>query len=112
MGTQGLKRGPLENEYARASATLRLMRTMLLYLLQHTDAMDTADGIRQWWLPLHWECTREEVQAALEVLVARSWVITRGSADESRLYGLNKQSLTQVMQFIAVGRENSLDKIH
>jgi len=88
------------------------MRTMLSYLLQHSDAMDTADGIRQWWLPLDWECTREQVRVVLDELVAWKWVITRESADESKLYGLNKENLAEVMQFIGVGRENSQDTIH
>jgi hypothetical protein len=88
------------------------MRTMLSYLVQHSDAMDTADGIRQWWLPLHWECTREQVRAALDELVMRKWVITRESADESKLYGLNKENLTEVTQFIAAGRENLQGRIH
>ena len=88
------------------------MRTMLAYLLQHSDAMDTADGIRQWWLPLHWECTREQVQAALDELVARSWVITRESAGDSKLYGLDKENVAEVMQFVSGRAENSNNTVH
>src|SRR5947209_20040594 len=79
----------------------RLMRSMLAYLIQHSDAMDTADGIRQWWLPLHKPCSREEVQDVLNELVEKRWLISRGRLEESRLYGLNKERLTEVVEFVS-----------
>jgi hypothetical protein len=96
---------------AREAESLRLMRTMLSYLVQHSDAMDTADGIRQWWLPLNWECSREQIQEALDDLVAKQWLIVRGSVEEFKLYGLNKESLTEVMQFIFEQSAQSTDKV-
>jgi len=77
------------------------MRSMLAYLLEHSDAMDTADGIRQWWLPLHKQCSREEVQDALDELVEKRWLIVRGRLEESRLYALNKERLGEVAQFVS-----------
>ena len=43
---------------------------------------------------------------ALDELVAKTWLITRGSVEEFKLYGLNKESLPEVMQFIAGNRSN------
>jgi hypothetical protein len=78
---------------------------MLLYLVQHSDAMDTAEGILQWWLPLERQCSREELQRVLDDLVQRKWLITRGSVEEFKLYGLNKEKLPEVIQFISEDAE-------
>jgi hypothetical protein len=77
------------------------MRSMLLYLVQHSDAMDTAEGILQWWLPLERRCSREQLQKVLDDLVGRKWLITRGSIEEFKLYGLNKEKLPEVLKFIS-----------
>ena len=74
---------------------------MLLYLVQHSDAMDTAEGILQWWLPLERQCSREQLQKVLDDLVERKWLITRGSVQEFKLYGLNKEKLAEVLEFIS-----------
>ena len=83
------------------------MRSMLLYLVQHSDAMDTADGILQWWLPLERRCSREELQHVLDDLVQRKWLITRGSVEEFKLYGLNKEKLPEVLQYISDSQGSS-----
>jgi len=88
------------------------MRSMLAYLVAHSDAMDTADGIRQWWLPLHKQCSREEVQAALNVLVEKKWLITRGRLEESRLYGLNKDCLGEVVRFVSHDPGGKTETVH
>lgn len=77
------------------------MRSMLLYLVQHSDAMDTAEGILQWWLPPGRQCSREQLQKVLDDLVERKWLITRGSVEEFKLYGLNKEKLPEVVKFIS-----------
>lgn len=77
------------------------MRSMLLYLVQHSDAMDTAEGILQWWLPLEKQCSREQLQKILNDLVERKWLIARGSIEEFKLYGLNKEKLPEVLEFIS-----------
>lgn len=48
---------------------------ILHYLREHPDAADTADGIRQWWLPRQ-GVTRsvDDVEAALDDLVERGIV--------------------------------------
>jgi hypothetical protein len=88
------------------------MRNMLSYLVQHCDAMDTADGIRQWWLPLHKQCSREEVQDVLNELVQRKWLITRGTVEEFRLYGLNKERLPEVLKFVTLDPDDPGVTIH
>lgn len=101
----------MNNKSPREAEILRLMRTMLSYLVQHLDAMDTADGIQQWWLPLNWKCSRKQIREALDELVAKTWLITRGSVEEFKLYGLNKESLPEVMQFIAEQSEQSGSRV-
>ena len=98
-------------ESAREAETLRLIRSMLSYLVQHSDAMDTADGIRQWWLPLNCEYTLEQVQEALDDLVAKKWLIALGSGEELKLYSLNKDRLTEVMVFISGRTDTPKDKV-
>lgn len=88
------------------------MRSMLAYLIEHSDAMDTADGIRQWWLPLHKQCSREEVQDALDELVEKRWLIVRGRLEESRLYALNKERLGEVVQFVSHDSGEKPDTVH
>jgi hypothetical protein len=63
--------------------------------------MDTAEGILQWWLPLEKQCSREQLQKILNDLVERKWLIARGSIEEFKLYGLNKEKLPEVLEFIS-----------
>jgi len=49
---------------------------ILHYLVDHPDAADTVDGIRQWWLLEGEERSSAEVRAVLERLVERH-LITR-----------------------------------
>lgn len=103
---------PVNNQSAREAEGRLLIQILLSYLAQHSDAMDTADGIRQWWLPLNREYTREQVQDALDQLVAKKWLVARGNVDEFKLYALNKDNLAEIMQFISGRNENSRHSVH
>jgi hypothetical protein len=101
----------LKKRSSREAERLGLMRSMLLYLVQHSDAMDTAEGILQWWLPLEQRSSREQLQRVLDELVDKKWLIARGSVEEFKLYGLNKEKLPEVLQFISENRENSGNRV-
>lgn len=77
------------------------MREMLLYLVEHADAMDTAEGIAQWWLPAGSVYSQEQVQEVLDELVGRGWLTARGSVEQFRVYGLNKQGMQEVLEFLS-----------
>jgi hypothetical protein len=65
-----------------------VMQKILSYLLDHPDAKDTIQGILQWWLPhggMVWR--QEEIQEALDVLVARGWLTQRHTPSCQMLYG-------------------------
>jgi hypothetical protein len=51
---------------------------LLRYLIEHPDAMDTADGIAAFWLSN--QITVREVARALDRLVARDAVVVCGTA--------------------------------
>lgn len=53
----------------------RLSGEILGYLRVHPQAADTVAGIVEWWLPRHLHAEAvEQVQAALDELVAQGWV--------------------------------------
>ncbi|MCP3963681.1 MAG: hypothetical protein GY719_38080 [bacterium] len=50
----------------------KLIATLLRYVMVHPEAKDTVEGIHHWWLPQGGgEFRRDEVEAALDDLVAR-----------------------------------------
>jgi hypothetical protein len=65
-----------------------LARGISRYLSSRPDAVDTADGILRWWLPqLHIDARAEQLQRALDLLVARGVVDSWELPDGRRVYG-------------------------
>ncbi len=62
------------------------------YLMEHQDAVDAAEGIREYWLDSI-RATTEEVQNSLDLLVQRGWVVVSESRLTPCLYRLNKARL-------------------
>jgi hypothetical protein len=86
-----------------------VIRHILQYWLVHPEAKDTLQGILQWWVPGdRVEQGTEAVQAALEVLVARRWVIRRQTLPAPALYGLNQDKREEIQAFLQ-GLENQPD---
>ena len=86
-----------------------VIRHILHYLSEHPDAKDTIQGISCWWLPEeNGEWGKEEVQEALDTLVARGWVTARRIAPSRTLYGLNKKKLEEIKAFLRA-RESEAD---
>lgn len=78
-----------------------VIRQILHYLMRHPDAKDTMTGILRWWLPREGvERKEEEVQEALDTLVARGWVTTRQTTPSQSLYWLNQEKLEEIKAFL------------
>jgi len=76
-------------------------RAILRYLVKYPDAKDTLEGIRDWWLPGDF-VNREKltVQDALDVLVSRGWVTEGRRGSSEKIYGLNKNRLKEIQDFL------------
>ena len=69
--------------------TIRLVaRELSIYLDEHPDAVDTADGIQRWWLSSRRiEATLEDVGQALDLLIAQGVAERRRMPDGRSVYG-------------------------
>lgn len=76
-------------------------REILRYLIEHPGAMDTAEGVRKWWLPRDGvEPGVEEVQAVLNFLVSKGWLIARDTTPSPKIYGVNPDVLENIKKFL------------
>jgi len=76
-------------------------RAILGYLIERPDAKDTIEGIRNWWLPRDFvNRDKVTVQEALDFLVSRGWVTERARISTGKIYGLNKDCLKQIQNFL------------
>jgi hypothetical protein len=84
-----------------ACAERKLLREILRYLVDHPDAKDTREGIHNWWLPGgHVEWENEEVQAALDLLIAKGWLTKRETSPAQTIYGLHKERVEEITRFL------------
>jgi len=66
---------------------------VLAYLDEHPKAMDSADGIRRWWLTQRLaKYSNHRVQTALDGLVEDGVLTERESGDGRTVYARNKES--------------------
>ncbi len=69
-----------------------LCEAVLDYLERHPGAKDTVEGIHSYWLPDELRRTRRVLlQAALDELVARGWLVASRTGTSGRLYGIKPQ---------------------
>jgi hypothetical protein len=74
-----------------------VIRAILNYLMKNPDAKDTSEGVRRWWLPEDYRKQRqEELEEILDFLVAKTWLTTRTTTQQKKIYGLNKECLGQI----------------
>lgn len=65
----------------------RLAAAIGTYLAAHPGAADTARGIEDWWLPsCGGDASRDELAAALELLVRRRTIAAQRLPDGSVIY--------------------------
>ena len=78
-----------------------MSRAILRNLIERPDAKDTLEGIRNWSLPRDF-ISREKitVQEALDFLVSREWVTERRRGSSGKIYGLNKNRLKEIQDFL------------
>ncbi len=82
----------------------KAIRWILEYCIHHPDAKDTPDGIYKWWLPEGPDAWgREDVQKALDVLTAQGWLKKRDTPPSKKIYGINKDQLEEIKQFLILG---------
>jgi hypothetical protein len=90
----------VREEHIQQSCHMAL-RHILHYLVTYPDAKDTIQGILRWWLPsAPAEWREEEVQEALDVLVARGWLSQRQTASAQQIYGVNKDKLEEIKAYL------------
>ena len=78
-----------------------MIEQILLYLMEHPDAKDAAEGIHKFWLvDSSPPATSEEVQNTLNFLVERGWLIVSESPATPKLYRLNKLCLIKIQLFL------------
>lgn len=79
-----------------------MIHEILRYLIEHPDAKDTIDGILRWWIPQgHAERKKEDVEHAINELVAKGWIVKRETTPSHTVYGVDKHQLEQVRNFLA-----------
>ena len=79
-----------------------LIRTVLAYLVKHPDAKDTADGIHQFWLSEQTaHHSREKVREVLDFLAEQDgWLTAKAVGRRLILYGLNKDRIDEIRNFL------------
>jgi len=77
---------------------------ILRYVVAHPTAKDTITGIEKWWLSKSIGCeARTKMEQHLNLLVARGWLIARGSPQSETIYSLNENDLAEINEFLAKG---------
>jgi hypothetical protein len=77
-----------------------ISREILRYVVAHPRAKDTVSGITKWWLArsVSQEGTKR-VEASLQILVNRGWLIGRSPQSET-IYSLNEDTLPEIERFL------------
>lgn len=76
-------------------------REILEYLTEHPDAGDTADGILQWWMMERQVMAgKSTIQAAIDLLIKRNWILAALAQDSRRHYRLNHEKASEIRKFL------------
>ena len=79
-----------------------MAQVILSYLLAHSEAEDTIEGIIDWWLLEETvKHRKKEVQAALDELVSQSLITTRKSEDSRIRYRINNRKMKEVRELVS-----------
>ena len=74
------------------SELARLKQRILSYLVEHPNAEDTVDGIRQWWLLDQLiRTSAHDVESALSSLVEEGWLLRIHRMDSTDCYKVNER---------------------
>lgn len=81
-----------------------LVLQILRYLVANPTAKDTVRGIEKWWLSKSLSSeARTKMEQHLNLLVAKGWLIGRGSPQSETIYSLNANRLAEINEFLAKG---------
>lgn len=90
-----------------------IAQDILSYLLRHTAAEDTVEGIVEWWLLEEKIKHRtKEVQRALDAMVVEKLIVARESKDSRIHYRLNQQNLNRIRAILGAQRGESSKRNH
>ena len=79
----------------------KVIRGILHYCVHYPDAKDTPEGILKWWLTEgQGEWGKEDIQTALDMLTAKGWLLKRKTRQSEEIYGLNKEHLQEITDFM------------
>ncbi len=74
---------------------------ILAYLIEHPEAVDTLDGILQWWmLERAIRFQKTQIAKAIEVLVDKGLVIERRGLDLQSYYRINRNRIEEIKRLI------------
>lgn len=78
-----------------------IAQDILSYLLTHTAAEDTVEGIVEWWL-LEEKIKRrtKEVQRVLDEMVNERLIVARESKDLKVHYRINKRNMNKIRELL------------
>jgi len=85
-----------------------VIQAVLHYLIKNPDAKDTTEGVRRLWLPEGYrEQRQEELEETLQLLVSESWLTIRMTPQQEKVYGLNKNHLQEIVDFLRQDKRDS-----
>jgi len=92
--------GSAMDELPRDEFVLQILR----YFVAHPTAKDTVRGIEKWWLSKSLSSeARIKMEQHLKLLVAKGWLIGRGSPQSETIYSLNESNLAEINEFLTKG---------
>jgi len=75
------------------------LKQLLRYMVVHPEAMDTIEGIREWWLRDISQTVSEDTLAmAIEELELKGWLIRRDTPASKALYHINPNTLEEIRE--------------
>jgi len=79
-----------------------LIRDILIHVIKHPDAKDTAEGIHKFWLSAQTaHQSRDKVREALKYLSEQKrWLTQKNAGAAATLYGLDKRYLGEVRAYL------------
>ncbi|MFQ6112504.1 MAG: hypothetical protein ACE5NG_00280 [bacterium] len=70
---------------------------VLNYFVKRPSAIDTLQGIAEWWiLKEHIHYTVEKISSALDLLVSKGFVIVKQYNNQEKYYKLNQEKLKEI----------------